>query len=89
MNHKKRNLAAGEKRNFETGVDNEDDTAHLLCRLGWIENSPRAQAGLPQRFCIVVPWATKYHTVQPQVNSCGLKRNRLLGSTRNLWKSRI
>jgi len=31
-------------------------------------------------FCIVVPWATKYHTVQPQVNSCDLKRNRLLAS---------
>gem|GEM_PF-412338 len=28
---------------------------------------------------LVSPWATKYHTVQPQVNSCGLKRNRLLG----------
>ncbi len=51
----------------------------LPYRLGWIENSPRAQAGLPRRFCIVVPWATEYHTVQPQVNSCGLKRNRLLG----------
>jgi len=28
----------------------------LPYRLGWIENSPRAQAGLPRRFCIVVPW---------------------------------
>gem|GEM_PF-4542371 len=31
-------------------------------------------------FCIVLPWVTKYHTVQPDVNSCGLKRNRLLGT---------
>jgi len=46
---------------------------------GRIENSPRVQVRPPRRFCIVSPWATKYHPVQRQVNSCGHKRNRLLG----------
>jgi len=68
-------------RRFELGVGVWTKVKFPLMpyRLGWIENSPRAQAGLPRRFCIVSPWVTKYHTVQPQVNFCGLKRNRLLG----------
>jgi|GEM_PF-2708940 len=70
---------------FDDSKDRFDGALSLLARLSAAIQrlslkvpSPIPQPDRSEYFCIVSPWATKYHTVQPQVNSCGFKRNRLL-----------